>query len=335
MTGWTIRPGRDSDAAGFIGLIGSCWSLYPGVILDVDGEEPQLRALGSYYAERSGALWAAERDGEIVGMIAARPLDGGTWEIGRVYVSPGLHGTGLGRALLECAENHAVAGGATRLALWTDTRFDRAHRFYEKHSYVRSGPIRVLHDVSNSLEYGYAKPVDGIEVLDVAAAIAAIPRLSALLIACAAEGAGVSFLPPVAPETARGFWRGVASKVAAGTHVLLAAWNGGLLCGTVTLVMEMPQNQLHKADVAKLLVDPATRRKGIARALMIRLEQEAMRAGKTIMMLDTRAGDAGAQLYQSMGWTELGTVPGHAIAADGSLADTVFFWKRVPAQNVT
>ncbi|MEI7711585.1 MAG: GNAT family N-acetyltransferase [Rhodospirillales bacterium] len=329
MPDWTIRPGRDTDAAGFIALIGACWSLYPGCVLDVDGEEPHLRALASYYADRAGALWAAECDSAIAGMVATRPLGDGVWEICKVYVSPALHGSGLGHLLLDAAEAHAMVAGASRLVLWSDTRFDRAHRFYEKRSYVRSGPIRVLHDLSNSLEFAYAKPVDGIEVLDVAAATAAIPRLSSILIACVAGGAGVSFLHPLAPDTARKFWQGIVAKIAARTHLLLAAWSGGVLAGTVTLAMDMPENQPHRAEVAKLLVDPAIRRKGLARALMIRLEQEAERAGRPMLMLDTQAGGAAESLYRSMGWTALGVMPGHALLIDGTLGDTAFFWKRL------
>ena len=329
MPNWSIRPGRDTDAAGFIALVGSCWSLYPGCILDVDGEEPQLRALASYYAAERGALWVAACGDVVVGMVAARPLDAGTWEICKVYVSPDLHGAGLGPAMLDVAEAHAMASGATRLALWSDTRFDRAHRFYEKRSYVRSGPIRVLRDLSNSLEYAYAKPIEGIEVLDAAAVGSAIPRLSKILIGCVAEGAGVSFLPPLSPETALAFWRDTASKVAAGTHLLLAAWIGGVLAGTATLSLDMPQNQPHRAEVAKVIVDPAIRRKGLARQLMTRIEQEAMRAGRPLLMLDTQAGGHAERLYRSMGWTELGTMPGHALRMDGTFGDTVFFWKRI------
>ena len=197
------------------------WLDLGGVFLcpRADGMAVHLRALASYYTDQGGALWVANRDDTVVGMIGTKPLEGGTWEICKVYVSPDLHGSGLGHALLERAEAHAIAKGATRLALWSDTRFDRAHRFYEKRSYVRSGPIRVLHDISDSLEYAYAKPVEGIEILDAAAAASAIPHLSSILIGCVAEGAGVSFLPPLALETARAFWRGTATKVAAGTLV--------------------------------------------------------------------------------------------------------------------
>ena len=329
-----IRPGQDQDADPLIALIWACWSVYPGVLMDVDGEMPELRALATYYQRKGGALWVAEQDGALLGMIATCPLDAGAWEICRVYVHPSLHGSGLGHRLLAAAEAHAIAQGAQGLKLWSDTRFSRAHRFYEKCSYVRVGAIRVLNDISNSLEYCYAKPVNGIERLDAAAATSAIPRLAEILMLCVAEGAGVSFLPPLAPETARAFWQTTASKVAAGTHILLAAWHDGVLNGTVTLDCATPQNQPHRAEVAKLLVHPDARRNGLARCLMAWLEREADAAGRPLLMLDTRAGSQAERLYRDMGWTELGRVPGHAITADGRLDDTVFFWKRVnPGQD--
>jgi GNAT superfamily N-acetyltransferase len=297
--------------------------------MDVDAEMPEYRALASYYADRGGALWAAEDAGEIVGMIATRPLSDGAWEVCRVYVRPALHGAGLGHRLLDVAEAHALAAGATRLRLWSDTRFDRAHRFYEKRSYVRSGPVRVLADISNSLEYEFGKPVNGVEVLDAAAAESAIPRLSKILIACVAEGAGVSFLPPLAPEAARAFWRDSARDVAAGRKVLLAGWVDGVLVGTVTLAFAQPQNQRHRAEVAKLLVHPSGRRQKLAQRLMARLELEALRAGRPLLTLDTRAGDRAEGLYRSMGWIELGTIPGYSLNPDGTYDRTLFMWKNL------
>jgi GNAT superfamily N-acetyltransferase len=329
-----IRAGHDSDADGFIALIGACWAQYPGIRLDVDGEMPELRALASYYAETGGALWAAETDGRLVGMVATRPHHGSSWEICRVYVHPSLHGTALGHRLLDHAEARAIASGATALVLWSDTRFARAHAFYEKRSYVRRGPIRVLDDISHSLEFAYAKPVMGIEVLDAAAAASAERRLAEILIACVGEGAGVSFLPPLAPAVAREFWHGASAEIAAGRRILLAGWVDGMLAGTVTLVFATAQNQPHRADVIKLLVAPAARGKGLARVLMQRLENEAIRAGRTLLTLDTRAGDRAEGLYRTMDWQELGRVPGHAIAADGSFDDTLFFWKRLASANI-
>src|SRR6201989_1484065 len=104
---------------------------------------------------------------------------------------PSTHGGGLGERLLTTAEAYARSAGAARLVLWSDTRFDRAHRFYERRSYVRSGPVRVLHDISNSLEYAYAKPVGGVAALDIAAASSAERRLAEILLACVAEGGAV------------------------------------------------------------------------------------------------------------------------------------------------
>jgi GNAT superfamily N-acetyltransferase len=297
--------------------------------MDVDAEMPEYHALASYYSDQGGALWAAESDGAVTGMIATRPLPDHAWEICRVYVHPSLHGGGLGHRLLDTAEAHAIAAGAARLVLWSDTRFDRAHRFYEKRSYVRSGPIRALTDISNSLEYGFTKPVNGIEVLDAAAAVSAIPRLSEILAICVAEGAGVSFLPPLAPDKAREFWRSTARDVAEGSKILIAGWADGVLAGTVTLALASPQNQPHRADVAKLLVHPNARRYGMARRLMGRLEQEAALVGRTLLTLDTRAGDRAEQLYRSMGWIEYGRIPDYALTMDGSYDETLFFWKRI------
>jgi GNAT superfamily N-acetyltransferase len=288
---------------------------------------PELRMLSSYYAGKGGALWAAEADGQIVGMVATVPHETATWEICRVYTHPSTHGSGLGQRLLSAAEAHARAAKASRLVLWSDTRFDRAHRFYEKHGYVRHGPIRVLHDASNSLEFGYAKPVSGIEVLDAAAS--AERRLAEILCACVDAGASVSYLPPLGADVARGFWKRMSAEIAAGTRILLAAWHDATLIGTVMLEFAASPNQPHRAEVQKLLVHPAARRRGVARALMARLETEARGAGKTLLTLDTRAGDAAEHLYRDMGWHEAGRIPGFALNADRVPCETVFFWKSV------
>jgi GNAT superfamily N-acetyltransferase len=169
-----IRPGSDQDAEGFIALIGACWAEYPGCVLDVDAEVPELRALASHMRAKGGALWTAECAGRVVGMVgtcpegagflapALSPARGGEgedcWAISRLYLSRPFRGTGLADRLLDQAEAHAIARGARRLALWTDTRFERAHRFYERRGYVHSGLTRALGDLSNTIEFYYAKP---------------------------------------------------------------------------------------------------------------------------------------------------------------------------------
>ena len=327
-----IRPGTDADADGFIRLIGDAWAEYPNCVLDVDAEVPELRALATHFEKAGGALWTAEANGAVFGMIATRPLrdDDEAWEIGRMYVAKSARGTGLAHALLDRAEAHAVARGAKRMVLWTDTRFEAAHRFYEKRGYVRAGSIRILDDISNSLEFRYAKPATGVvvEVLDAAAAASAERRLAETLVACVEAGASVSYLPPLSRDVARAFWRTVSGEVATGTKVLLGAWCDGQLVGTVQLVLAQQPNAPHRAEVAKVLVDPAFRRRGIGRALVRRAEQTARGTGRSLLVLDTAAGGDGERLYRGLGWQEVGRVPGYALGHDRRPLDTIFFWKK-------
>jgi GNAT superfamily N-acetyltransferase len=299
--------------------------------MDVEQEMPELHAPATYYTNQRAALWVAPAKTEIAGMIAVRPTDTTSWEVCRLYVQPSLHGSGLGPALLDHAEQHAIAAGAQRLILWSDTRFDRAHRFYEKHSYIRHGPVRVLADISNSLEFAYAKPVNGVQILDIAAATSAESCLAEILIACVEAGASVSFLSPLSRETARAFWHRVAADVGTGKRVLVAAWQNATMLGCGMLDLATPENQPHRAEVQKVLVHPAARRAGLGREIMAALEQSAAQAGRSLLTLDSRAGDAGERLCRTLGWQETGRIPGYALDADGTQHETVFFYKHIEA----
>ncbi|MEO3473419.1 GNAT family N-acetyltransferase [Roseomonas sp. CAU 1739] len=327
-----LRDGLDSDADGFIALIGACWGEYPGCILDVDGEVPELRALATYFRDQGGRLWVAEQGGRIIGMIATRPLkEDAAWEICRMYVDGAARGSGLATRLLDTAESHARVSGAERMVLWTDTRFTRAHGFYEKLGYVRQGSIRILDDISNSLEFRYTKPAVGlvVEALDAAAAASAERRLAELLIACVADGASLTFMPPLSRDRAVAFWKTASAAVAAGSRVLLAAWCDGRLAGCVILDLATEENMPHAASLRTLMVDPVERRRGIGRALMRRAEQAARAHGRRLVMLDARAGSAAESLYRGEAWQELGRIPGLELNAARESCDTVFFWKRV------
>jgi hypothetical protein len=96
-----LRAGRDDDAAAVIALITSCWSEYPGVYMDVDGENPELRSLASYFSDADGAFWVAEDVGGLKGMVATRPSKGASWELCRMYVSADARGTGLANDLVR------------------------------------------------------------------------------------------------------------------------------------------------------------------------------------------------------------------------------------------
>jgi GNAT superfamily N-acetyltransferase len=155
-----IRPARDEDGAALAALIASCWKEYPGCDVPVEEDIPDIHRLASSYGAKGGALWVAEADGDVTGMIGVRPHDN-AYEISKMYVAAAARGSGLAQELLALAEAFAQRQGARRAILWSDTRFHRAHRFYEKQGYVRIGGIRELHDLANSLEYHYEKTLAG------------------------------------------------------------------------------------------------------------------------------------------------------------------------------
>ncbi|UEM18877.1 bifunctional GNAT family N-acetyltransferase/class I SAM-dependent methyltransferase [Skermanella mucosa] len=158
-----VRDGRDGDAEQLIRLMGDVFAEYPGCVLDVDGEEPDLRAIATAYAGYGGRFWVAEApsDGRIVGMVGGRPLGlaGGHWELKKLYVDRSARGTGLGTRLVRLVEAEAARRGAPVLELWSDTRFHDAHRLYERLGYRRGTELRELHDLSDSVEYHFSKPV--------------------------------------------------------------------------------------------------------------------------------------------------------------------------------
>ncbi len=154
-----LRAGRDTDGPGLIALLSTCWREYPGCVVDIDGEVPELHALATYFTTANGALWVSETAGRIVGMIGTRPRQFGEWELCKLYAYADQRGSGLARSLYETMLAHVRTHGGTGVRLWTDTRFERAHRFYEKLGFVRQAQIRELHDLSNSFEFEYFREV--------------------------------------------------------------------------------------------------------------------------------------------------------------------------------
>ena len=152
-----LRPARDSDSAALIDLIARCFAEYPGCVLDVDREEPELR----HPATAFEAFWVLTQDGAVRGCASCgtrSDADGTRWlEIKKVYLDARLRGMGQGRRLIETVEQHARALGIDHIDLWSDTRFETAHAVYEKLGYSRTGEIRELGDLSNTTEYRFEK----------------------------------------------------------------------------------------------------------------------------------------------------------------------------------
>jgi GNAT superfamily N-acetyltransferase len=156
-----------------------------------------------------------------------------------------------------------------------------------------------------------------------------LDALAAVLADCVAGGASVSYLAPFSHEDARAVFEAWAAEVEQDRRLLLAAFAEGRLVGTVQVILELPPNQPHRAEIAKLLVHRSARRRGIAELLMERAESEARAEGKTLLVLDAVTDGDAARLYARLGWTKVGVIPGYALYPDGRPCDTTYFWKRL------
>jgi GNAT superfamily N-acetyltransferase len=172
---------------------------------------------------------------------------------------------------------------------------------------------------------------EGIEIISLAAPVGdrALDELAEVLADCVEGGASVNFLSPFSQREARAFFSKVASGVASGDIVLLAARLGARIVGTVQLGLDTPPNQPHRADVKKMLVHRSARGRGIGAALMAAIEEAARQRGRWLLVLDTVPGESGHRLYLRAGWQQSGTVPDYALFPDGRLCDTAFMWKRL------
>ncbi|HYD01886.1 MAG TPA: GNAT family N-acetyltransferase [Phycisphaerales bacterium] len=154
-----------------------------------------------------------------------------------------------------------------------------------------------------------------------------VEQLADVLVDCVEGGASVSFMLPLTRERAVAFWRRVAQGVHAGERALLIAEDQAGICGTVQLVLDQPENQPHRADLAKMLVHRRARRQGLAAALLRGAEQMGRDCGKTLLVLDAVTGGDAARLYERNGWVRVGDIPGFALYPQGGLCGTTYFYR--------
>jgi GNAT superfamily N-acetyltransferase len=155
-----------------------------------------------------------------------------------------------------------------------------------------------------------------------------IAGLARVLQDCVQGGASVSFMLPMSLEKAAAFWRGLAGAVQCGEMIVLAAYEGTSILGTVSLLLQQPENQPHRADVAKMLVHRGARRRGIGAQLLAAVEDAARFAGRTLLVLDTASADA-AGVYARGGWRRVGEIPDYALWPGGGPCATTVFYKRL------
>jgi GNAT superfamily N-acetyltransferase len=154
--------------------------------------------------------------------------------------------------------------------------------------------------------------------------------LADLFVDATTSGAQINFILPMTREKADGWWDKAMAGVDAGERLVLAAEANGRVDGTVQVVFAGPENQPHRADVAKMLVHSRARRQGLGARLLRAAEEEALRAGRTLLILDTVEGREGHRLYERGGWTMFGVVPGYSLEVDGVTRTPVsFFYKEL------
>jgi ribosomal protein S18 acetylase RimI-like enzyme len=168
--------------------------------------------------------------------------------------------------------------------------------------------------------------------LDARKARAAVPALAAVLHDCVANGASVGFMPPFTREDAAAFYESVLPELEGGTRVLLAAYDGDELVGSVQVVHAWQPNQPHRADITKLLVHGNARGRGMGQELMEAAERAAADDAKTLLVLDTVTGSPAYRLYKRLGWIEVGEIPDFALYPDGTPCATTVFYKRVTVE---
>lgn len=153
--------------------------------------------------------------------------------------------------------------------------------------------------------------------------------LSEILVETVADGGSVSFMHPLERRAADAFWDAALDSAARDERVVLGAWEGEALVGTVTLVLASAPNQPHKAEIAKLMTRPSRRGRGVAGALMRAAEALAVERARTLLVLDTAVEDGAAALYEALGFQLAGVIPDFALKPRGGLTGTMIYWKKI------
>jgi GNAT superfamily N-acetyltransferase len=155
-----------------------------------------------------------------------------------------------------------------------------------------------------------------------------IQELSDVLIDCVEGGASVGFMLPMSRAKTEAFWQSTSASVARGERLLFAAEDaGGTIVGTIQVLLNQPENQPHRGDIAKMLVHRRVRGQGVGRLLLAAAESSALSAGKTLLVLDTVTGSDAERLYKREGWQRCGEIPNYALWPNGKPCPTTIFYK--------
>ncbi len=157
--------------------------------------------------------------------------------------------------------------------------------------------------------------------------------LCELLMETVAHGGSVSFMHPLPLEAADAFWRDSLALAARGERVVLGAFYGEGVVATVTLLLNLPPNQPHRAEIAKMMTAVSHRKRGIASRLLREAERIAIARGRTLLVLDTAVDEGASPLYERHGFSLTGVIPDYALKPHGGLTGTMIYWKKIGARQ--
>ncbi len=167
----------------------------------------------------------------------------------------------------------------------------------------------------------------------ITAAPETLAMLSQMLIETVAHGGSVSFMHPLSASDASAFWTGALAAAVRGERIVLGAFDVAMLVGTVSLLLDCPPNQPHRAEIAKMMTRVSHRGRGVAAALLREAEVLAEGRGRTLLTLDTAADGGAAGLYEKAGFIYAGEIPDFALKPHGGLTGTRLYWKRIGART--
>ena len=173
-----------------------------------------------------------------------------------------------------------------------------------------------------------------LEIVPLRSSPQVIAALAELLVETVASGASVSFMHPLRLEVATAFWTNALAAADAGGRVVLGAMEQGELIGTVTLLLDAPENQPHRGEIAKMMIRLNRRGRGIGRALMIEAERIARERGRTLLTLDSATEDGAGEFYERLGFTKAGIIPNYALKPYGGFCGTIIYWKRMDTTSI-
>lgn len=143
---------RPADVPGIEKLVGNIFSEY-GLKVDPELDAPALAGADHLASESGGAFWVLRENEEIRGTCAYFEKSDHL-ELKTLYVCPTLRRLGWGKRFTQAVIDEARQRGLGRVELWSDTRFDMAHKLYESLGFERHG-VREYPDINQSQEYGY------------------------------------------------------------------------------------------------------------------------------------------------------------------------------------